>query len=130
MADHQIPARDLVGALGSCCALEGRRSMPSTGPRASLPRPQGVEPIRAFVSSAPMSLVLDAPVLPIALVVMLHYSLPLTGMALALLAPCPRGWRGADVSAPPEPAVPDGRAKCINSVAGKGLRAFAREPGV
>nr|WP_236589998.1 peptidase domain-containing ABC transporter [Ramlibacter aurantiacus] len=49
-------------------------------------RLHGVETIREFVSSAAVSLVLDIPFLLIAVAVMFHYSVPLTCIALAVLA--------------------------------------------
>lgn len=49
-------------------------------------RLQGVETIREFVSSAAVTLILDVPFLLIAVAVMLHYSVPLTLMALGILA--------------------------------------------
>lgn len=49
-------------------------------------RLQGVETIREFVSSAAVTLILDIPFLVIAVGVMLYYSVPLTLIALAILA--------------------------------------------
>jgi ATP-binding cassette, subfamily B, bacterial HlyB/CyaB len=49
-------------------------------------RLHGVETIREFVSSAAVTLVLDIPFLLIAVAVMFHYSVPLTLLALGILA--------------------------------------------
>jgi len=48
-------------------------------------RLQGVENIREFLSSAAVTLVIDLPLLAIAVAVMLHYSPPLTAVVLAVL---------------------------------------------
>lgn len=49
-------------------------------------RLQGVETIREFVSSAAVTLVLDLPFMLIAMAVMFYYSVPLTLIALGILA--------------------------------------------
>ena len=49
-------------------------------------RLHGVEQIREFLSSAAVTLILDLPFLSIALAIMFVYSVPLTGVALAILA--------------------------------------------
>jgi len=49
-------------------------------------RLQGVETIREFVSSAAITLVLDLPFMLIAMAVMFYYSVPLTLIALGILA--------------------------------------------